>query len=244
MADWTNCKLSAIGLKSELERFRAKTYRVDPDATMENASQKFSIQLDLIVPMPIDIETADANIQRKWRAENWHTKWDTCHRESGPIVHHPRDRDQCSLTCIFDTVLSPPLPVIWKLINDWPDLDFRFTYIVEGGCDDNGAVITTTNKHAFPGRRHHNFNLIDDDDVDATLQRIREFGYLPLQIRDQFTELQIGTLYGSERYGHVTEAYDLNGLATPSSRAADWEARWRKWREKPITEQMEWYESN
>lgn len=80
-----------------------------------------------ITPMPSDEELQDMGINSySWAIENWGQKWyvDKADWE---------DWDNTYYRATFDTAWSPCIPVIKKLIDLCPGLDFTFSYS-EPGC--------------------------------------------------------------------------------------------------------------
>lgn len=70
-----------------------------------------------------------------WYVENWGTKWNAYHVEIG----EPSTWDnEASVDICFTTAWSPPLPVIVKASELFPDLNFELRYF-ECGAQFNGV---------------------------------------------------------------------------------------------------------
>jgi len=67
-----------------------------------------------------------------WSIENWGTKEDACDESLN-------DDNETELQYIFNTAWSPPIPVIKKASELFPNLNFEFTY-EESGCDFAGEM--------------------------------------------------------------------------------------------------------
>lgn len=100
-----------------------------------------SISFDKIIPMPpeLDIECGRSktdpqvirNIQKygvpdwyDWRREHWNTKWDAGGYEKG------RDYSQCDKLA-FRTAWFEPVPVIQKMSEMYPDIEFTHQWAGE-----------------------------------------------------------------------------------------------------------------
>jgi len=60
-----------------------------------------------------------------WCVENWGTKW-------GMYEFSPIDRTSNGIQVCFQSAWEPPLPIIKKMSEDYPELLFTLTYIEEG----------------------------------------------------------------------------------------------------------------
>jgi hypothetical protein len=74
-------------------------------------------------------------ISGDWALANWGVTLNTCEREGLRFSDDTRngvvDEDAIMMECRFVTESSPPIPVLRKLAQDWPQLMIRVAYIVE-----------------------------------------------------------------------------------------------------------------
>ena len=136
MPNWTANKLEVEGTKEECEKF------------LSHMGEE--MDFEKVIPPPKDMFKENlGDAERKmceekgipnwleWQSDNWGTKWNACHTE-------PARREVygefMSLIYRFDTAWDTPRPVIAKLWERWPDLDFGGGYIHEGyeGCGHFG----------------------------------------------------------------------------------------------------------
>jgi len=67
----------------------------------------------------------------EWCLKNWNTKWNACNVELNDNI------EEGILTYYFDTAWTPPLPVIKKMSEMFPELKFELRYF-ECGAGFNG----------------------------------------------------------------------------------------------------------
>jgi hypothetical protein len=107
-----------------------------------------------IIPMPSDEELIDMGTNSyDWAIENWGQKWyiDQADWE---------DWDDTCYRAYFDTAWAPCTPVILKLIELCPGLDFTFEYY-EPGCAFLGWI------YASDGEVYENVEISYYDDPEA-----------------------------------------------------------------------------
>ncbi len=73
----------------------------------------------------------------EWCRKHWGTKWNACRVETGTLTNCGEDG---TVEMHFSTAWSPPLPVIRKASEMFPELDFELRYF-ERGCGFNGLCI-------------------------------------------------------------------------------------------------------
>ena len=96
-----------------------------------------SFSLDKVIPMPEEINgttaPSDGPNWYDWSIDNWGTKWDVY-----PAGHYDANEDETmdlfSTAGQFYTAWAPPIPVIRKLQQDYPDYEFTLEYVDEGWC--------------------------------------------------------------------------------------------------------------
>lgn len=88
-----------------------------------------------VVPIPDEVKVGSSALVA-WAYDNWGTKWNAV-EPSGQVLDMARGRRKVTLR--FDTAWSPPLPVVRKLISDYPLLDFTLRYW-EGGMQFRGEL--------------------------------------------------------------------------------------------------------
>tara|TARA_R110002020_G_scaffold524_1_gene2625 strand:- start:21330 stop:21749 length:420 start_codon:yes stop_codon:yes gene_type:complete len=99
-----------------------------------------------IIPMPENCVRGDLSLDllkkcraegipdwHEWSCENWGTKWDAYDVTFEPFVGCGKSG---FVTYWFKTAWSPPFPVIKKVKELWPALEFSGGYVLEGyeGC--------------------------------------------------------------------------------------------------------------
>lgn len=107
-----------------------------------------------ITPMPSDEELLEMGTNSyDWSIKNWGQKWyiDQADWE---------DWDDYSYSAIFDTAWGPCIPVILKLIELCPGLDFKFEYH-ESGCAFLGWI------YASNGEIYEDFEISCSEDAEA-----------------------------------------------------------------------------
>ena len=98
------------------------------------------IEADLI-PCENNTDEKCEDLKKEYGADNWYdwniitygTKWDI---DADDYVKGDEE-----FNVIFDTAWSPPSNFLYKLQNNFPDLDIRMTYTMEGS-DDCGVLYT------------------------------------------------------------------------------------------------------
>ena len=138
MPNWTENELEVEGTKEECEKFLAHMGE--------------EMDFEKVIPSPKDMFKENlGDKERKmcgekgipnwldWQSENWGTKWNACHTEPARSEVYGSGKFM-SLIYRFDTAWDTPRPVIAKLWEQWPDLDFGGGYVHEGdeGCGDFG----------------------------------------------------------------------------------------------------------
>ena len=138
MPNWTENELEVEGTKEECEKFLAHMGE--------------EMNFEKVIPSPKDMFGENlGDKERKmceekgipnwldWQSENWGTKWNACHTEPARREVYGSGKFM-SLIYRFDTAWDTPRPVIAKLWEQWPDLDFGGGYVHEGyeGCGDFG----------------------------------------------------------------------------------------------------------
>ncbi len=91
--------------------------------------------LDKVKPMPEEINgttaPSDGPNWYDWSIDNWGTKWDV-------YATHNTEANEDETINLFNTdgqfltAWSPPIPVIRKLQQDYPDYEFTLEYVDEG----------------------------------------------------------------------------------------------------------------
>jgi hypothetical protein len=128
MPNWTYNIIRASGSKESLDAFLAKTTKVNNSAMYDD--ERLSFDFESIIPMPDNIFRGNIGNQEKehckannipnwydWSVENWGTKWNACdsviERESDTFVR-----------LMFSTAWSYPIPVMEKMFDMFPDIEF------------------------------------------------------------------------------------------------------------------------
>lgn len=148
MPNWCENDLYVRGSKEELEKFKEAVR-----GTGHDGEEKLICE-DKIIPYPENFRLLDVAAEeyrqkypigfkippkdgfnqggREWCLENWGTKWGFVEVE---LVVESDDELQYT----FRTAWSPPNPLIRKLGEMFPNLEFEFRYF-EGGMGFNGIL--------------------------------------------------------------------------------------------------------
>jgi len=73
----------------------------------------------------------------EWCIENWGTKWGFC--DPKLVGEYDYGDGKYCLQYSFDTAWSPPIPLVKKMGEMFPELEFDLRYF-EGGCGFNGIL--------------------------------------------------------------------------------------------------------
>jgi hypothetical protein len=75
-----------------------------------------------------------------WRVANWGTKWNIAPDDvSMSIVEYKGNRNKKKVLATFDTAWAPPLGVLHKLSERFPELEIKIAFF-EGGCCFKGTA--------------------------------------------------------------------------------------------------------
>jgi hypothetical protein len=75
-----------------------------------------------------------------WRVANWGTKWDVAPDDASiNIVEYKGNRNKSKFSSTFDTAWAPPLGVLHKLSERFPELEIKVAFF-EGGCCFKGTA--------------------------------------------------------------------------------------------------------
>ena len=111
MPNWCENTLTITGNEEQKKDFFSKVIKVI------NNEQVFD--LSALFPYPEGLEQNWYD----WEINNWGTKWGNCE-----IFSFEED-------CVkFDSAWSPPIKWIENISNQYPELDFRLSYIEPGMC--------------------------------------------------------------------------------------------------------------
>ena len=128
---------------------------------------RYHFDFNQIIPMPKSLKESSKENEEKyghtdwygWCNENWGTKWnssDTAYVEQNNTAK-----------IYFNTAWSPPIPIIDKLINKYPLLNFELGFIELGMCF---AGIYGNEKQAMyelksPSESEDNKNAVNGEDM-------------------------------------------------------------------------------
>ena len=135
MPNWTSNILNVVGKPEDVDKFVAHMgEEMDFEKVIPSPSNMFRENLSQ--------EDRERCVKEgipnwyDWQSEHWGTKWNA-HSDEGPVeIEDYKSMDIRQATYRFDTAWDTPRPVIAKLWEDWPDLEFEGGYIHEGydGC--------------------------------------------------------------------------------------------------------------
>lgn len=135
-------KLTVIADKEVIDTIVAKHINELTDSPYD----KLQLDFNTIIPYPAEHREADRKLSEEvgvpslfssegynWCVENWGTKWNSY----GVGVGRP---DENTLCVDFDTAWSPPLPIIGKLGEMYPNARFELEFREEGMCFEGGFI--------------------------------------------------------------------------------------------------------
>lgn len=143
MPNWCFNKLVVSGKKSELDKFKNFVYFC-PDKKIDKIekllllkrkkSKSEALCFDKIIPKPKEIINAQYDpIGYNWEILNWGCKW-------GAVRSELTKEKTTSLHYSFETPWAPPIPVLQRMSEQFPALNFRLTYKDEGHAFKGVAV--------------------------------------------------------------------------------------------------------
>ena len=134
MPNWTTNTLKVVGKPEDVDKFVAHIGE--------------EMDFEKVIPSPANMFKGNLGEPERercikegipnwydWQSEHWGTKWNA-HSEETVELEMLGYIGLKQATYIFDTTWDTPRPVITKLCEDWPDLEFEGGYIHEGyeGC--------------------------------------------------------------------------------------------------------------
>lgn len=124
MPNWCYNILSATGERDALDTFieTCRNKRKDDNHDTEHETLSF----DSFIPLP------KGEWEYDWCVENWGTKWDACYP-------HLTDDGGKDIQYSFDTAWSPPAPVVYRIIKNFPSIEF-YHYYEEPGMGFQGEI--------------------------------------------------------------------------------------------------------
>lgn len=156
MANYCENTLTVIGKPKDIVEFSNLVYT-------ENGANPLPLDFNKIIPYPEDLAYLDRFWHEEykktgefpswkngfnsggleWCVENWGTKWNAMYTHcetsgSNEIDIDTRDNKLYNVTYDFDTAWSPPIPVVAKMAEMFPTLEFELEY-EEGGEGFKGS---------------------------------------------------------------------------------------------------------
>lgn len=118
MPNWTTNYLTVWGKPKDLHKMIKEVERTESEGNSHYEASKLAF--DRIIPMPHELLLNEG--WYNWRNDNWNTKWEA------RIDYDTFDEWECGEVKIeFATAWSAPMPIIKKLIETYPKLEFQFT---------------------------------------------------------------------------------------------------------------------
>lgn len=161
MPNWCSNTLTISGKTHDVARFIEAIQLSDDEQGGESR-----YDLTALYPCPIpqsEINESDSNKMPKWwnwRVNNWGTKWPPIiygEQFSDFLEHYKKGRMYKEVTEYFQTAWSPPLGLMEKIAEMFPELSFELSYYETGCC--------------FKGeRRYEDGEQVYEDDSDLTWQ--------------------------------------------------------------------------
>ena len=133
MPNWCENSLKVTGKKSEIEKMLEAIKGDEIPFDFEKILPTPGDMAEEQSP-PINIHKGRYNTQKygeidwwHWRVENWKTKWNL---DDSTIIDF--NGKECNI--YFNTAWSPPLGIITKLSEMFPELSFKLSYLEIGMC--------------------------------------------------------------------------------------------------------------
>jgi hypothetical protein len=145
-------------------------------------AQPLALSLNSIVPQPDNIFRGNLGTEERemceregrpnwydWNIANWGTKWD--------VRAELTEISDNEIEYSFDSAWAPPVAVIAKLAEHFPDLEITHTY-AELGCEFAGMCVYINGE--LEHERRDNISFTDDEDDPELIGPdyvVGEFGY-------------------------------------------------------------------
>ena len=123
MPNWCENKLEIQGDFEKLKEFCSKHIRFNKESNNDDFS------FETVVPTPDNFDDPKFDWY-SWCCDNWGTKWDAA--EASVSELHRCSSGYSELSIYFDTAWSPPIPIVDKLVSDYPDLYFKLSFYEPG----------------------------------------------------------------------------------------------------------------
>jgi hypothetical protein len=133
MPNWCDCDLTVKGPKKELDRFK-EFAKSNASVLDHNKFVPYSDKFKKLDEHPVEGKDGYNQGGYDWCLTNWGTKWGICDptlNEGKRVLYYG-----------FQTAWSPPLPIIRKMGQMFPELTFRLKYF-EGGMAFQGVFEMT-----------------------------------------------------------------------------------------------------
>jgi len=135
MPNWCENDLTLLGKTKDIEKFKEHV-----------ETSKSILDENTIVPYPDTFNKMDEEDDEysssgfnaggyEWCVENWGTKWGICDPE---IIDEWDYKDESEMVYSFRTAWSPPTPLIEKMSEMFPDIEFDLRFF-EAGMAYNGV---------------------------------------------------------------------------------------------------------
>jgi len=114
MPNWCDNELFIYGAPEEVAQL----------AVLVRSSDENAFCFNKVIPIPADVNLKASEGWYAWSIKHWGTKWNVDNvvpmRSLDSVEYH------------FSTAWAPPIPVIKKLMEMFPDLYFRLRYVEPG----------------------------------------------------------------------------------------------------------------
>jgi hypothetical protein len=119
MPNWCNNKLTVVGPKKDMKRFKGKAIGFSPE-NGEEESDVFNFHSLVPIP-PAVLKASYDKVGHKWEINHWGCKW-------GAFEAARMDDCKGHLLYTFYTPNSPPVELLHKLGSRWPTLTFMLNF--------------------------------------------------------------------------------------------------------------------
>jgi hypothetical protein len=121
MPNYCENTLDIIGLSNESYHELISKY------TKQEGKEERTLVFDKIIPTPKNKKGEPENDWYEFRVGNWGTKWE-------PNTYCWQCDDHTAIGIGMDTAWTPPLGIIRKLSELFPEAEFRISYVEPGCC--------------------------------------------------------------------------------------------------------------
>jgi hypothetical protein len=158
MPNWCYNNLDVTGEKEEVKRFREFAKAKDPRYDKRGKGEENELSFHSFIPYPdkyllqdIKCRTIKTNCKDgynqggyEWCANSWGTKWN-----AGSVYIEELEE---GIRYSFDTAWAPPIPVVIKMGEMFPELKFKLSFSEEGMGFEGDLIVENGEQTHFEER--------------------------------------------------------------------------------------------